>query len=111
MHLLIYTTALKSSLHLAQLYHPRRILDVGFGTGYWMFEMAQKHPYAEIIGFDMVQPSGPLPDAIGQCRFRAPVDFLAPRWPIEDDSVDLVHMAQLCGTVPDWASLYRKAYR
>lgn len=109
--MMIYQTALKQNLHLTPLYSPRRILDVGFGTGYWMMEMAKRYPYAEVIGWDLIQPSGPPPDAAGQCRFRSPVDFLAPRWPIEDGSVDFVHMAQLCGSVPDWTAMYSKAYR
>jgi ubiquinone/menaquinone biosynthesis C-methylase UbiE len=90
---------------------PRRILDVGFGTGFWMMEMAKKYPRAEIIGYDLILPDGKLPKAGNQFRWLAPVDYLAPRWPTEDGSVDLVHLAQLCGSVNDWASLYKKAYR
>jgi ubiquinone/menaquinone biosynthesis C-methylase UbiE len=111
MHTLIYTTALKSRLHHARMSDPRRILDVGFGTGFWMMEMAKKYPRAEIIGYDLILPDGKLPKAGNQFRWLAPVDYLAPRWPTEDGSVDLVHLAQLCGSVNDWASLYKKAYR
>jgi ubiquinone/menaquinone biosynthesis C-methylase UbiE len=111
MHTLIYTTALKSRLHLAKLSDPRRVLDIGFGTGFWMMEMAKKYPRAEVIGYDLILPDGKLPKVGPTLHWQAPVDYLAPRWPVEDGSVDIVHMAQLCGSVNDWASLYRKAYR
>lgn len=110
MHHLIYLVALNSQLHLATLRsNPRRILDVGFGTGFWMFDMEKKYPSAEIIGFDIANSMDDLGGS--RCVFRAPVNFNSSSWPIEDDSVDLVHMAQLCGSVTDWQQLYQKAYR
>ncbi|KXS94962.1 hypothetical protein AC578_3836 [Pseudocercospora eumusae] len=109
-HRLIYTVALNKQLHIASFTTtPRRILDIGFGDGYWMLEMRDRYPSTEIIGLDLVNDSQPPRDR--NCQFQAPVDFNAPTWPIEDSSVDLVHMAQLCGCVPDWVALYRKAYR
>lgn len=109
MHQLIYQVALNKQLHLAKFAAgPRRILDVGFGTAFWMLDMAKQYPKAEIIGIDL--------DGIGithkdNCVFRSPVDFTAPQWPVDDSSVDLIHMAQLCGTVPDWLAHYGKAFR
>ena len=46
-------------LHLAPLRDPRRILDVGTGTGIWAIEMAEQYPEAAISGIDLspVQPS------------------------------------------------------
>lgn len=109
-HSLIYGSALNKNLHVASFRTPpRRILDVGFGSGYWMFEMQDRYPAAEIIGFDLDNPTQQSRDK--NCQFKAPVDFTAPTWPVEDASADLVHMAQLCGCVPDWVELYRKAFR
>ena len=45
-------------LHLAPLTNPRRILDIGTGTGIWAMEMADLYPDSLIIGTDLspVQP-------------------------------------------------------
>ncbi|KAK4504081.1 hypothetical protein PRZ48_004996 [Zasmidium cellare] len=110
MHQLIYERALNNQLHLAHLRAPpRRILDVGHGTGYWLIDMEQRYRQAELIGIDLDSAVHSTPGS--NCVFRSPVDFNAPQWPVEDASVDLVHMAQLLGCVPDWLQHYRKAYR
>lgn len=109
-HQLIYGAALNNQLHIATFRSPpRRVLDVGFGTGFWVIDMCTKYPSAEIIGIDIDHP--PRQHQEQNCSFRTPVDFNAPNWDIEDCTVDLVHMAQLCGCVPDWTDLYRKAYK
>jgi len=49
--------------HLAPIDPPRRVLDVGCGTGQWAFELCQRYPDALVIGLDLIpskprQPSG-----------------------------------------------------
>jgi ubiquinone/menaquinone biosynthesis C-methylase UbiE len=90
--------------------NPRRILDIGYGTGFWMLDMETKYPGAEIIGLDMEEPPTGV-KSNGRLNFRSGVDFTTPRWPVEDSSVDLVHMAQLLGCVPNWMDQYSKAYK
>lgn len=110
MHQLIYIVALNNRPHLAHLRaSPRRILDIGYGTGFWMADAENLYPQAEIIGIDL--DNKPQLNAGPNCAFRSGVDFNAPQWPVEDSSVDLVHIGQLLGCVPDWLQHYRKAYR
>ena len=47
------------NLHLAPLVNPKRILDIGTGTGIWAIEMAEQYSDSEIVGTDLspVQPS------------------------------------------------------
>jgi hypothetical protein len=45
----------EGALHLAPLEEPKRILDVGTGTGIWAIGMADKHPKSKVIGFDLRQ--------------------------------------------------------
>lgn len=50
---------LNDELHLAPLQDPRRILDIGTGTGLWAIEMGDRFPNAQIIGTDL-SPTQPL---------------------------------------------------
>ncbi|CZT17507.1 uncharacterized protein RCC_03341 [Ramularia collo-cygni] len=111
MHSLIYRVALNNQLHVAMMRTtPRRILDIGFGTGFWMLDMESRYPSAEVIGLDMEAPPQGV-KSTQRLNFRSPVDFTAPQWPVEESSVDFVHMAQLVGCVPNWLDQYGKAYR
>lgn len=40
-------------LHIAPIEKPKKILDIGAGTGIWAIEMADQYPDAEIIGTDL----------------------------------------------------------
>lgn len=46
-------------LHLAPIVDPRKILDIGTGTGIWVMEMAEQYPRSMIWGTDLspIQPS------------------------------------------------------
>ena len=50
---------LNGEIHLAPLDNPRRILDIGTGTGLWAIEMADRYPNATVTGTDLspVQPT------------------------------------------------------
>lgn len=49
---------LDGRLHMAPLVDPRRVLDIGTGTGIWAVEFAQEYPEATVIGTDLspIQP-------------------------------------------------------
>ena len=49
---------LNGELHLAPLQDPRRVLDVGTGTGLWAIEMGDRFPNAQVTGTDL-SPSQP----------------------------------------------------
>lgn len=49
----------EAHLHLAPLFKPKNILDIGTGTGIWAIQMAEQYPESTIWGTDLspIQPS------------------------------------------------------
>ncbi|KAL8745226.1 MAG: hypothetical protein Q9190_002608 [Brigantiaea leucoxantha] len=95
-------------LHISPLNDPRRILDVGTGTGIWAIEMAEQYPNAQIIGTDLspVQPTW-VPDnvhfEIDDCESRY--------WSWPEDHFDFIHSRFMIASIGNWQALVRKAYK
>ncbi|RPA81281.1 S-adenosyl-L-methionine-dependent methyltransferase [Ascobolus immersus RN42] len=98
---------LKGELHIAPVY-PRRVLDLGTGTGCWAIDMGDLYPDAEIIGTDLspIQPHFVPPNV----HFEVD-DFEDEEWGFsEKERFDLIHTRHLVGSVQDWRSFVRKCY-
>nr|POF17040.1 secondary metabolism regulator lae1 [Quercus suber] len=111
-HHAFYRVALDDRLHEAIL--PRgkqRILDLGSGTGIWAIEMAAKYPDSEIIAIDLGDAHPQIPGVDYGVDWRTGVDFNNDHWGVPENHFDLIHMGCLCGAVPDWTELFRKAER
>lgn len=73
-------------LHLCPVANPRRVLDIGTGTGIWAVEFAKRNPDSEVIGVDLnpvPQPAFVVPncrfhiaDADEEWKFTRPFDFI-----------------------------------
>ncbi|KAL0258554.1 hypothetical protein SLS55_006051 [Diplodia seriata] len=85
---------------------PKRILDVGTGTGIWAIEAGDAYPDAEIIGNDLspIQPHWVPPNV----RFE--IDDAESDWPSDRPPFDLIHCRYLAGSIADWPRLMRRAY-
>ncbi|KAL8931488.1 MAG: hypothetical protein Q9211_006928, partial [Gyalolechia sp. 1 TL-2023] len=96
------------NLHTAPLVNPRRILDIGTGTGIWAIEMAEQYPDAQVIGTDLspIQPQW-LPQNV---RFEID-DCEAKYWTWPEDHFDYIHSRYMIASIGNWASLLRKAYK
>jgi len=93
--------------HKAPLHMPRRMLDIGAGTGSWAVTMADRYPMAEVIGIDLcpIRPSW-VPE---NCRFE--VDDADASWAFPNDYFDFIHarnLAQPTSAVPE---VMRDMYR
>ena len=103
--------------HQAPLTEPRRMLDVGCGTGRWAAEMAAEFPGASVVGLDLVLPTNvepmlaPLGSLAGNVAF-VEGDALA-GLPFADGAFDYVHMALLYSDLPavHWPGLIREMAR
>lgn len=88
---------------------PIRVLDLGCGTGIWCIDMAKAYPNAHVIGWDL-NDTQPQPHTnIGNLRFDH-LDFTEPKGRLEPNSMDLIHMRLLGGSVVDWPTLYQNIF-
>lgn len=105
-HLL--TKCLGDKLHLAPLNEDiQSALDIGTGTGIWAIDFADQYPSAEVVGTDVspMQPSWIPPN------LRFEIENACDEWTFKPESFDYVHIRYMLGSVPDWAKMFKEAYR
>ncbi|KAH8145923.1 uncharacterized protein LAJ45_10065 [Morchella importuna] len=109
MHHHIFLKLLYGKLTLAPLdqYPPRRVLDVGCGTGIWALDMAELYPEAEIVGIDLspIQPNLVLPN----CRFE--IDDAELEWTYPPNHFDFIHSRMLSSSIRDWVHYMGQIYK
>ncbi|OXV05603.1 hypothetical protein Egran_06629 [Elaphomyces granulatus] len=91
----LYKMANEDRLFFSPLTDPKKILDVGTGTGIWAIEMAALFPEATITGTDLspVQPNE-VPENV---HFLVD-DATEEDWMWGPDHFDLVHLANMGGS-------------
>ena len=99
-------TCLGGQLFLAPLREPRRILDLGTGTGIWALDVGDLHERAEVVGNDLspIQPAWVPPNV----RFE--VDDVEAEWTYSQP-FDLIHCRQMGATIRDWPHLVGQAFK
>ncbi|KAK3380780.1 S-adenosyl-L-methionine-dependent methyltransferase [Podospora didyma] len=85
--------------------HPRRILDLGTGTGIWAVEVGDRYPFAEVAGVDLspIQPRWTPPNV----NFY--IDDIEEEW-MNGSDFDLIHARNICRFIQDPAALLRKSF-
>ncbi|KAH7122102.1 putative SAM dependent methyltransferase [Dactylonectria estremocensis] len=86
---------------------PKKVLDVGTGTGIWAIDMADAYPSTEVIGTDIspIQPGWVPPN----CSFH--LDDAQLEWTYPPGTFDFVHIRALYGCIDNWTELYRQAHK
>ncbi|KAL9117532.1 MAG: hypothetical protein Q9187_005932 [Circinaria calcarea] len=103
----IVTLLLDGELHLAPLENPKKILDIGTGTGIWAIEMADRFPGATVVGTDL-SPTQPtwVPDNV---RFE--INDVESDWHYKENSFDYIHVRFMVGSISDWRGLIRQSFK
>nr|BBH93665.1 hypothetical protein KTA_18640 [Thermogemmatispora argillosa] len=104
--------ALRAALrgnYLAPIEQPRRILDVGCGTGQWAFELARQFPHAEVIGLDLEQVKASTPPP----NYRFIQGDVLKGLPFDNNSFDFVHQRFLVLAIPQpaWPGVVQELVR
>ncbi|KAL9099677.1 MAG: hypothetical protein Q9163_004851, partial [Psora crenata] len=104
-------------LHLAPLADPKRVLDIGTGTGIWAIEMGEQYPEAEVTGIDL-QPASNDVKKLNQRGDRVPDnvifeidDIEAKDWTWPDNHFDYIHSRFMLCSISSWKRFIRKAFR
>ncbi|ORY17343.1 S-adenosyl-L-methionine-dependent methyltransferase [Clohesyomyces aquaticus] len=104
----IFLLLLDGKLYDAPIpYTPKRVLDIGTGTGIWAIDFADEYPGAEILGTDLspIQPTWVPPNA----KFY--IDDAESEWVYgESEAFDFIHVRCLSGSINDWDRLCAQAY-
>ncbi|ERF72485.1 hypothetical protein EPUS_07694 [Endocarpon pusillum Z07020] len=95
-------------IYFAPLKDPKRILDIGTGTGIWPIEMAALFPNARITGTDLspIQPSLVPPRVSFEVHDCTETDWCRPL-----ASLDYIHVAIMLGSLPSYSKLIKNARR
>ncbi|MCJ1276044.1 hypothetical protein MMC21_003849 [Puttea exsequens] len=97
---------LGNKLYLAPIgLKPKRILDVGTGTGIWAIEMGDDFPAADIIGTDL----SPTQPSWVPANVKFEIDDAEEPWTFPH-KFDFVHLRYLAAAIADWPRLVRQAY-
>lgn len=120
-----WTLFLKGELHCVPLKSPKRVLDVGTGTGRWAIEMGDAYPDAEIIGVDLspIQPTWVPPnvtfegmilrrdEVLGKQKIDdITVDDIEDEWTWGKNTFDFIHSRSMSGFLRDWNKYVQSIY-
>jgi SAM-dependent methyltransferase len=94
--------------YLAPIVSPRRVLDVGTGTGRWGIELCREHPGALVVGLDLVMRAGDHPSG-----YRYVQGNVLQGLPFQDNRFDFVHQRFLVSGIPlaEWPRVVTELVR
>lgn len=86
---------------------PKRVLDVGAGTGLWAVDFADQHPSTDVVGTDLspIQPHSVPPN------LHFEIDDCTQPWTFAPESLDFIHIRSLYGSIADWPSFYTECLK
>ncbi|KAK2753182.1 hypothetical protein FQN54_008008 [Arachnomyces sp. PD_36] len=102
---LMFQKLLNDRLYLAPLESPKRILDLGSGTGIWALEMGETFPNAEILGNDLtpIEPLRELPNVTFE------VDDVEDLW-VHNKPFDFIFSRYMAASISDWRAYIENIY-
>ncbi len=95
--------------YVVPIREPAKILDVGYGTGRWMVDMANEFPETQIVGIDLTPPT--LPTLPHNCSFQK--GDILDGLPFKEKYFDFVHQRHLGTALPirKWPFIIKELQR
>ncbi|RPA85384.1 S-adenosyl-L-methionine-dependent methyltransferase [Ascobolus immersus RN42] len=104
---MMYTQLLEGELHTAPLDDPKRILDLGPGSGSWAIDMAMRYPAATVYTMDLSGfPANSPPPNITPIIHDFDLD-----WPFPTNYFDFIHCREIYGGTDSYQNLIKKIYK
>ncbi|KAK8008170.1 hypothetical protein PG991_010721 [Apiospora marii] len=104
----LYTAVLDGNLTCCKLPSKvNRVLDIGSGIGCWAVDIARQHPEAQVTCID--HHAVCLRDAPSNVSLH--VADLNRDWPVEPNSLDLIHIRAMSDDVVSWPFVLGQALR
>ena len=92
----------------APVENPRRILDLGTGTGIWAIDMADKYPEARINGVDL----SPIQPSYIPANVKFEVDDVEDDWTWPENHFDVIYSQfMLSGSIANIVKYFTQAFR
>ncbi|KAI5809426.1 UMTA methyltransferase family protein [Pyronema omphalodes] len=108
LHHEIMLMLLKGDLYRAPITNnPKRILDVGTGTGIWAIDMATKFPEAAVIGTDL----SPIQPKWAPLNVSYDISDAEDQWDYPPDHFDFIHIRNLAQGITSWSNVLDEVYR
>ncbi|KAK6586958.1 hypothetical protein PZA11_000248 [Diplocarpon coronariae] len=85
----------------------QKVLDVGTGTGIWAIELGDALPSATIVGVDQ----SPIQPVWVPANVSFEIDDVNEPWLQAEGSIDFIYIRTMAGSIKDWPSLLKEAYR
>ncbi|KAK1768287.1 S-adenosyl-L-methionine-dependent methyltransferase [Phialemonium atrogriseum] len=104
----VFNLCLDGRLYVAPITDdPKKVLDIGTGTGIWAIDFADQFPGCDVIGTDIspIQPGWVPPN------LRFEIEDCTREWTFEENGFDFVHIRYLTGCILDWTEFFKEAYR
>ena len=92
-------------IYIAPIESPKRILDLGTGTGLWAIDMADRHEDALVKGVDL----NPMPK-VPHPNLEFEIDDIRQEWPPQAP-FDFIHIRILFASINDWPALYKQCFK
>lgn len=102
----LWLLTLHDKLFLAPVQSPKRILDVGSGTGLWAVDIADHFPDAEITATDL----SPILYTSAPPNLTFEIDDACSEWTYPPDHFDFIHIRGLTGCIRDWPYTYSQVF-
>ncbi|MCJ1362712.1 hypothetical protein MMC16_001818 [Acarospora aff. strigata] len=98
----------RGRIYFAPLHKPKRILDIGTGTGIWPIDMAELFPSASIIGTDL---SPTQPNMIPSNVHFLIDDASEPDWLYPPSHFSYIHTRILLGCFEDFRQIINRSFK